>query len=148
MKTENSLVAVLSDPIRLVLKDVGDGDIRVGDRKFVDSGLGKSIGFYDWLRSSDGQIIGARTWFLRDSGVENFHVELASHSAIEWGEDNFRLFFLSDREFADDKSDDQEFGVHRLAISSDGLLLLTYDVNLLSPDEFSRIKLFADSGPS
>jgi hypothetical protein len=148
MNTGGSLVAVLSDPICLLVKDVGDGDIYVGARKFVDSGLGVSIGFYDWLRGSDGQIVGARTWFLSNSGVEKFHARLASNSAIEWDEGNFMLFFSAKRKFVAHKSDDQEFGVHRLAISSDGLLLLTYDVKLLSPDELSGIKRFANSGPS
>src|SRR6185312_14857106 len=115
MNTGGSLVAVLSDPICLLVKDVGDGDIYVGARKFVDSGLGVSIGFYDWLRGSDGQIVGARTWFLSNSGVEKFHARLASNSAIEWDEGNFMLFFSAKRKFVAHKSDDQEFGVHRLA---------------------------------
>jgi hypothetical protein len=55
------------------------------------------------------------------------------------------LFFSTDREFDPKKSDDQELGIHRLAISSDGVALLTYDLQLLSPDEMSQISRWVHS---
>jgi hypothetical protein len=146
MSTTHALVAVLSDPVRLLLLgDPGDGDIHVGGKAFVDAGLGKSIGFYDWLRRSSGEIIGVRTSFVRDSGVADFRHPLTSSPAIEWHQNELRLFFSTDREFDPKKSDDQELGIHRLAISSDGVALLTYDLQLLSPDEMSQISRWVHS---
>lgn len=58
-----SLIVVAGVPWRIILssEEVGD-EIFVEGVRFVDTGNGVCIGFYDWLRSPDRRILGVRAW--------------------------------------------------------------------------------------
>lgn len=133
MNSRESLGVMLFDRPRFVwARDIGDNDIQVGSLRFVDSGLGASIGIYDWLRARDGAIVGVRTNYISDSGAENFRGRIGNFPYVDWQKGNFTVFFSAVREYEPSISADQEFGTHRLLFASDGVLLLTYDVNYLS----------------
>jgi hypothetical protein len=140
-----SLIAPLTDSPRFFLQEiVEDADIVLEGKTFTESGLGASIGFYDWLRRSDGSLVGVRTWLSQESEIHKFRNQLVKCSRIEWGKNHFILFFSDKRDFEDKLSDDQELGAHRLAISADGVALLTYDVALLSKEEMLSLKSFVE----
>jgi hypothetical protein len=120
--------------------DAGSGDIIIKGERFEDSGLGNLAGFYDWLRTSSGQVIGVRTWLLDNPGVASVRALIANSSAIELHDKEVRCFFSTERHFDEAQSDDQEFGVHRIAISARGAVALTYDVGSLCEAELLSIK--------
>ena len=63
MSAPEHLVVAVTAPLRLELRTGRvSGAITVGGRVFYDIGLGDWIGFYDWLRAGNGEIVGVRSW--------------------------------------------------------------------------------------
>ena len=77
MSMAKSLAIVLTEPPTLVVlpMEVGDSVSLLG-KGFVDGGLGDWIGFYDWLRTRDGKLLGVRSW-LDGMGAEDLRRTLA-----------------------------------------------------------------------
>src|SRR4051812_47233072 len=63
-------VAVILDrdqpPAIHALDDVPERSLQLDGEAFNDAGLGDFIGFYDWLRSREGRVIGICLWPLLD----------------------------------------------------------------------------------
>ena len=140
MKIHESLLVVLSEPLSIFPLEGSVGQtIAIGGKRFKDSGLGDWVGFYDWLRTMSGVIVGVRTWLLDDPGVEEIRRQLGKNSAVQLCGKEVRVFFSDDREFDDSKSADQGFGIHKV-MSSDGLLALTYDLDFLTVEELAMLR--------
>ncbi len=100
-------------------------ELTMGTCRFVDAGLGDWLGFYDWLRSSDGAVIGVRLWLDEPNG----HItDIERCLGVQWSPDSrsLRVFFTSEIQFSESLSDDQDFGGNRLFIGQ-GSFVLTFN---------------------
>lgn len=109
------------------IPNVPEREIVLKGQRYEDSGLGDRLGFYDWLRSSDGDVVGIRRLWMDD--------ELTKHKPLLEGltacmnvaapSGGPSLFVKFDGEWtvAPDLSDDQDFGSDRLFIGPAGFVL-------------------------
>jgi hypothetical protein len=83
---------------------------------FRDSGLGDWLGFYDWLRTRSGEVIGVRLWV--DDANEQIRATAAC-AGVTAERDFFPLtIYLGEpREFEEELSCDQDFGSNMLLVS-------------------------------
>lgn len=139
MSMAKSLAIVLTEPPTLVLlpAEVGDS-VSLRGKGFVDSGLGDWIGFYDWLRTRDGKLLGVRSW-LDEMGAEDLRRTLAQNSAVELGKGDVRVWFSADRDFDEAFSADQDLGTHRIVRAGADEFALTFNVERLSESELQTL---------
>jgi hypothetical protein len=139
MNAPKSLAVLLTEPLTLHLlpTDVGSSVLLEG-RTFVDSGLGDWIGFYDWLRTSQGELLGVRTW-LTDPQVQGIRGELSNNSAVELGDADVRVWFSEERSFDEAASGDQDLGTHRIMKFGEGEFALTFNIERLSESELQTL---------
>jgi len=95
--------------------------IRIGEASFKDSGAGDWLGFYDWLRSPQGNVIGVQQWIDEFSTLSL----LKEFQGVEYDLVHrvVRIFFGQVREVDEGRSCDQDFGNNRLLISGDSVAL-------------------------
>jgi hypothetical protein len=121
----DAVAVVLSEqqPPRLLgLSEVPQHGIALDGVRFEDSGLGDWLGFYDWLRTSGGDILGVRLWIDEDSpkidalgNCMDVHITVDKSHAL--------VFFGAEREFDPAASNDQDFGGNRLFVGQSGYVL-------------------------
>jgi hypothetical protein len=103
----------------------------------VDLGLGSWVGFYDWLRTSEGEVVGVRTW-LHDDGDTAMQLSevLAQNDSVDRGGHGELLIWPSGRcAFDEWMSGDQSLGTHRLLQNESGELALTFEIDALTDKE-------------
>ena len=125
--TPNSVVAVLLSArempqlVELSEEDRTASNIELRGKAFADTGAGDWLGFYDWLRNSEGQIIGVRQ-YIDDRSVFPFSRKFegvetdAAHGVV-------CVFFGQSREFDEAASCDQDFGDNRLLANGEEVAL-------------------------
>lgn len=97
-----------------------------GEDFAVDPSVPNWIGFYDWLRTSDGEVIGVR---LRpdkgtlDEATLNFLVALNEQNSVN----DLRIYFAAVREFDPVLSEDCDFGGNILLRGTTGSLALAFN---------------------
>lgn len=133
-----SLVVALSEPVWLYLVPIEIGEtVSLNGESYVDCGPGRWAGFYDWLRGADGGIRGLRSWL--GAGAEALRHELARNSAVELGEDHVLIWLTERRDFDEHRSDDRDFGTHRVMRTSRQKLAVTFDVERLPDRELAAL---------
>jgi hypothetical protein len=139
-RQHRTLVIVMKEPIRFHLAVEEDValPLSLDGAVFSDVGYGDWMGFYDWLRTSSGKLVGIRTR-LDAPGAEDLRQRIARNDAVDLDDGEIRVWFSSEQSFSEEKSDDQELGTHRVLTSHDGLLALTFNVESLSDEEFSAL---------
>lgn len=140
-----TLAIVASDPMRYFVVNTAEtaDEITLDGRLFKEFGLGRWVGFYDWLRPGAWAILGVRTW-MADPHLAPIKEALSKHPSIEMLGDELRVFFGSERQYVEHLSGDQELGTNRVLIAEDGTYLLLFDVLALNPAELSSLKTYAD----
>lgn len=122
----SSKVAVVMSASHLprvhAIQDALGSELALGDDLFRDSGLGDWLGFYDWLRTRSGEVIGVRVWI--DEVNEQIRAAGSCANVIS-GRDCFPLsiYFGDSREFEEELSCDQDFGSNMLLLSSNAFAL-------------------------
>lgn len=104
-----------------------------GEDFMVDPSVPDWIGFYDWLRTSDGELIGVRLQpdeGTLDEATLNFLIALDKQNSV----DDLRIFFAAKREFDPVLSDDCDFGGNTLLRSTAGSLALAFNAPTRSND--------------
>ena len=116
---ESSTVAVVltehEQPRTFALPNVPEREIELNGLRFEDSGLGDWLGFYDWLRTTSGNVIGVRLWL----DEWNSHVDalgMCMNVSVPDGKKQVLVHFGAERDFEPAASDDQDFGANRLFI--------------------------------
>jgi hypothetical protein len=136
------LVITLRTPPTLQVRGT-DSPVRlsVGRHTFFEvtpSGQpGLFLGFYDWLRSREGEIVGLRLMFHdgRDAAVE----ALRQSKVGEWDSPEiYRLLFRAGADIDQGLSIDQEFSVSRLYENDENELVLLIDVSDIE-EEFNAL---------
>lgn len=117
MKAKKYLLVELSKPPHFWLADeIPDERFLLNGIEYEDSQLGDFIGFYDYLRNSEGEILGVRMIPFEDCGFL---------------ETELNLFASSGEDVDESKSDDQLFTDNKLYKSRNGSILITF----LAPTE-------------
>lgn len=125
LRTTDTVAIVLSRferPHVHAIADEIESELVLGSERFSDSGSGDWLGFYDWLRSKSGEVIGVRLW------VDDVNPQIRAAGqcvGVVTGEDCFPLviYLGAEREFEDEQSCDQDFGGNMLLVSSDKFVL-------------------------
>ena len=123
--------------MHLLDTDIGE-HVDLDGRLFHDSGFGDWVGFYDWLRSSSGKILGVRSW-LEDEEIQGIRNRIADSTFVEWSDTQLRLWFSNQRLYEERLSGDQALGTHRILMSSDGEIAIGFDVDDLSQVELDMV---------
>ncbi|MBW8847785.1 MAG: ubiquinone/menaquinone biosynthesis methyltransferase [Burkholderiales bacterium] len=116
-------VAVILDrdrpPAIHALDHVPERALQLDDEEFNDAGLGDFIGFYDWLRSREGRVIGVCLWPLLDEKSADLQA-FDQCANVESAHDGAQLsiYFGDERIFDLAESGDQDFGDNRLFVGS------------------------------
>lgn len=109
----------------------------------TDSGLGEWTGFYDWLRTDVGMLIGVRYWpfeqaeFLLRAVPEEGAIRLDQRGAL-------LIFFSDQRRFAEHLSDDQAFEESRI-FSSAGEYSILFGCSAVSSEENGMLNALAQT---
>jgi hypothetical protein len=111
----------------------------VGDKRYHDAGFGAWTAFYDWLRDSEGKLLGVRYWleqdteFLVDYTKRLGYVEAVPARHIE--------IYFSERRAVDPKlSCDQAFLYDAIFRSDDGEYAIGFGVEELSDDNLRSLQ--------
>lgn len=114
------------------------------DRNFIE--LDKQwekplyLGFYDWLRTSNNDVVGIRV-ILHD-GRERLREILPIRSYIEWTSPCIvEVMFRPNIAIDDSTSVDQEFSISRCLRSEDGTVALIFDASALDHSQIESILL-------
>ena len=95
--------------------------VRLAEADYLDSGAGDWLGFYDWLRNSQGEVIGVQQW-VDDASTFPFSTKFGGVEAnVKHGV--LRIFFGQSREVDEATSCDQDFGHNRLLLSGESVAL-------------------------
>lgn len=96
---------------------------------FEDSGLGDWQGFYDWLVTPEGRVIGVRQW-LDERSKYTAMLATCLHVRAVGNANALEIFFGETRQFDPELSSSQDFGGNKLLVGLNALAL-TFN----SPDE-------------
>ena len=100
--------------------------------RYVDQGYGSFLGFYDWLRNSEGQLLGVRFFPFEDFAFLFEITKQLEYVAVDQECRWLDIYFSADREVDESISDDQGFGGNMILRSEDG----NYALSFFAPDEF------------
>jgi len=125
-ETSNVVAAVLSahelpQLVELSEEEYAASSIQLTGRAFADTGAGDWLGFYDWLRSSAGEVIGVRQYVDDQSTFPLARDFKGVEKDVKQGV--VRIFFGQSREFDEVASCDQDFGDNRLLAAGDEIAL-------------------------
>jgi len=95
--------------------------VRLADANYIDSGAGDWLGFYDWLRSPQGKVIGVQQW-IDEASTFPFSTKFAGVEASV-KRDVLRVYFGPSRDVDEANSCDQDFGHNRLLVAGDSVAL-------------------------
>jgi hypothetical protein len=140
-------IAVVLNPRPLVIpiqKDAVTFDV-LGDH-FEDVGLGYHNGFYDFLRSRTGAVIGTR--FLPCADAEVALKAVAESEGISRAKDGklplLLIFWGPHRDFDPEAPCDQSFGNNYIYRSKQsGKLAIGFSIDVLTPEERVSVKQMA-----
>lgn len=110
----------------------------VGETKYTDVGLGDWTGFYDWLRSSEGVLLGVRYWpaDANDALFENAgSVAYASIGTAGYLE----IYFSQEGPSDPRRSNDQEFQYDAVFRSAEGEWAIVFDTAALTPSDLAQL---------
>lgn len=107
--------------IKLTAAEVVAPSIRLAEADYLDSGAGDWLGFYDWLRNYQGEVIGVQQW-VDETSTFPFSTRFGGVEAnVEHGV--LRIFFDQSREVDGENSCDQDFGNNRLLVTAKSVAL-------------------------
>jgi hypothetical protein len=128
----------LQNPPVVCIRDSDcEGAFRIGDRTFrelsTSNRQGFFLGFYDWLRTADGQSFGVRVTFHDDR--EDVIAAIRRTSVGSWlAPSIYELRFDSGSIVDESNSVDQEFGVSRAFVDDLGAVVLLFDASEIVSD--------------
>jgi len=119
------LIIVPNDSLEVVAPD---------ESVYKDQGYGEFIGFYDWLRNSEDQIIGVRFFPFEDLAFLYGLARRLDYVSIDETGKGLDIYLSNDRDVDESFSNDQAFGGNRLFSSGEGDYALTF----LIPEGLAR----------
>jgi hypothetical protein len=137
-ESEFVIAITLDAPPRIHSIPKGAAEFHFSGDRFVDVGLGPHNGFYDFLRSRGGEILGVR--YLPSPDAEVLLTVVPEHGGLRFANDGqvrvLLIFWGENRDFDPETSSDQYFGDNAVYRGEDsGKLAIAFAVDLLSPVE-------------
>jgi hypothetical protein len=117
-------------------------EICVNSVEYRDVGRGDWTGFYDFLRTGEGAIIGIRYSPLLDDAAMLSDLKGKPYARV-LPNSTFELFFSAERSFVPELSEDQDFGDNMVLRSASGEYALTFGVDDLKASEKAQLRSFA-----
>lgn len=112
MNEQKFLLVELTEPPRVWLSpELPNKSVALSDAVYFDSGCGDFLGFYDYLRNAEGEILGVRFAPFEEFGFDRQEIQ---------------VFFSDKHDFEETKSDDQVFVDNKLYKSKSGARLVTF----------------------
>jgi hypothetical protein len=96
--------------------------VLVDESEFLEVATSDWLGFYDWLRSPDGRIIGVRQYF-DEPGVFPWERVFLGVEGTGVPKNELLVYFGSERNFEPARSCDQSFGNNRLLMAGERALI-------------------------
>jgi hypothetical protein len=111
----------------------------IGDRSFHDAGFGEWTAFYDWLRDSEGKLLGVRYWLEKDTEFLIDHCRGLSY--VQTTPSRHIEIFFSDGRAVDPKlSCDQAFLYDAIFYSDDGEYAIGFGIEDLSAQDLQALQ--------
>jgi len=137
------LVVALKSPVQLFLSrdEIGTA-LSLGGTAFREVDALDFTGFYDWLRTSEGEILGVR--YSPFEGCADELLETGRRLEYTQVEDQRSLLiFFSERRTVDtQRSVNQDFGGNRVFVSVEHLYALTFNADRLSDRDVSTLRTY------
>ncbi len=146
------LLIILGETLTLRRQSAGlSNSISLLGRNFAEATKrGGSTGHYDWLRSPDLQLQGLRYWPFSDDDDDRMITEklfiacrLLPYSVVEPAGKFLTIHFVSEPLINESASNDQDLSDNGIYASSDGALLLYFDISGLQPEELAQVHRMA-----
>ncbi len=131
-KAEEFALVVLprSKPAYLIPKiGIHSTSIEIDGTLYAQTKAADWQGFYDWMRTTGGEVVGVRLW-LDEDGDKRLLAIQCDGVEVDATRRLVQIWFTKLRQCDQSQSDDQDFGGNRLFRSFDGSLALTFN----SPD--------------
>jgi hypothetical protein len=111
----------------------------VGNNRYVDAAFGDWTGFYDWLRSADGNLLGVR--YTPSEGTE-FLVEYMSKLSYVNADPSghIEIYFSEERVIDAKLSCDQEFLYDAVFRSDDGDYAIGFGIEELNETDLNSLQ--------
>ena len=124
-KTVAVVLSLTEQPQVHAISDQLGSELVIGNEAFSDTGAGDWLGFYDWLRTRSGEVIGVRLWV--DDVTPQIRAAAAC-SGVVAGEScsPFMIYLGHEHEFDAEQSDDQDFGSNMLLANSSKFAITFY----------------------
>jgi len=97
-------------------------------------------GFYDWLRTPEGKVIGVRFSPTGDAADVVGAAPSTDYLRKEPSEASLEVYFGAERTFDPDLSGDQSFGSNRIYRSADGQWAITFGLHDLENSEHRDVE--------
>src|SRR5258708_4999917 len=117
-------------------------NICIDSIEYRDLGRGDWTGFYDFLRTRDGRIIGIRYAPLLDDASLLSHLRGKPYASV-LPNATVELFFSTDRSFVPEFSSHQDFVDNMIFRSDSGAYALTFGPDALNPSQPDQFQGFA-----
>jgi hypothetical protein len=126
---------VISDTI-----DICNISYRLDDNSKKSQGF---IGFFDWLRSDDRNIVGIRICYFEH---QNYNSILSKFSYVRPIFENMCMeIMFCENKYNSEISGDQDFGNNYVYLSEEGNYLLTFATDHLTESEFNSLMRYVSS---
>jgi hypothetical protein len=111
----------------------------VNGKEYRDVGLGEWTGFYDWLRGSNGNLLGVRYWLDSSTNFLEAYTRNLAYVSIDPSR-CIEVFFSDQRTFEPKLSCDQAFLYDALFRSGDGEYAIAFGAEELSGADFETLE--------
>lgn len=133
------LLAHFSDPLALtIVEDVSDDIIQIEGKTFTSKEQVEFVGFYDWLRTDSGLIVGVRHWPFDFARYVFEYVADKPYADISEDGSSFSILFLKHQRINEENSDDQMFTKNRI-FHSDSEHLMTFSMDPFTEDDLQLL---------
>jgi hypothetical protein len=125
------LLVILGEGVTLkVAERLPASTVQIGEDQFHSPAASEWIGFYDWLRTADDELIGVRQWI--DEEFSQVCEGLVRFDSVYMPTSNYaEIYFDSRRAFDAENSDSQSFGGNRIYVSQRSNYMLTFALHWL-----------------
>ncbi len=121
------LLVAFRSRLTLALVNECSGDkFQMGDRRYRDKGYGDWTGFYDWLKDSDGKILGVRYWPFREIHLPIKKLFQLPYVVVAKDRSYIEIYFSNDHQVDAQCSDDQDFGANKVFLTDQSELAISF----------------------
>jgi hypothetical protein len=129
LKAQGFAVVVITKsrlPFLIPKMVIEGGIVEISGVKYYEAKINDWLGFYDWLRTKGGEVIGVRLTVDSDSDER---VLFLNYEGVVVDKDRrtVHIWFTTSRGYDETISDDQDFGGNRPFRSQTGAVALTFN---------------------